>query len=113
MCRVSTPAQDSAAARAEHQGCGRATSSSDSLRAPLAIIRLRSAQRQPCPSRGSLRGMDEFISKMVEKTGISEEQAKQVVEFIKANSHKIPELLQSDAAQSVKDKLPGGLGKLF
>jgi len=57
--------------------------------------------------------MDEFIEQLAARVGISQEQAQQVVEFIKENSHKIPELLGEDTLQSLKDKLPGGLGKLF
>jgi hypothetical protein len=57
--------------------------------------------------------IEEFVSQMAEKVGISEEQAKMVVQFLKDNSDKIPEILGSDAAQAIKDKLPGGLGGLF
>lgn len=58
--------------------------------------------------------MDEFIEQLAAKVGISQEQAQQVVEFLKENAHRIPELLGGDdALQSLKDKLPGGLGKLF
>ncbi len=57
--------------------------------------------------------MDEFIEQLVAKVGISQEQAQQVIELIKENAHRIPELIGSDTLESLKDKLPGGLGKLF
>ncbi|MEM6995490.1 MAG: hypothetical protein AAF721_33580 [Myxococcota bacterium] len=50
---------------------------------------------------------------MAAKVGISEEQATQVIEFLKENADKVPELLGSDALASIKDKLPGGLGGLL
>lgn len=51
--------------------------------------------------------IDEFIGQMAEKVGISEEQAKQVIDFLKENADKVPELLGSDALEGIKDKLGG------
>jgi hypothetical protein len=58
--------------------------------------------------------MDELIQQLVQKVGLDEEKATQVVEFLKENAAKIPEWLgDSGLLESIKDKLPGGLGKLF
>lgn len=57
--------------------------------------------------------IEEFVASMAAKVGISEEQATQVIEFLKENADKVPELLGSDALASIKDKLPGGLGGLL
>ncbi len=51
--------------------------------------------------------IDAFIGQMAEKVGISEEQAKQVIEFLKDNADKVPELLGSDALSGIKEKLGG------
>lgn len=51
--------------------------------------------------------IEQFIAQMAEKVGISEEQAKQVIEFLKENSDKVPELLGSDMVDNIKDKLGG------
>lgn len=53
--------------------------------------------------------MEETIIKgLMDKVGIDRTQAEQVIQFLRDNSDKIPALLGG-----VKDKLPGGLGKLF
>jgi hypothetical protein len=58
--------------------------------------------------------MDELVQQLVHKVGLDESQAQQVVDFLKENASKIPEWLGgSDLLESLKDKLPGGLGKLF
>jgi len=57
--------------------------------------------------------MEDFIEKITAKVGISEDQAKQVYEFLQDHAHKVPEWLDSESVQQIKDKLPGGLGKLF
>ena len=58
--------------------------------------------------------MDEMIQQLVEKVGLDETKAAAVVEFLKENISKVPEWLgSSDVLESLKDKLPGGLGKLF
>ena len=57
--------------------------------------------------------IEQLISQLVARVGISEAQAKQVVDFLTENKGEVVRLLSSDAAQSIKDKLPGGLGKLF
>lgn len=54
--------------------------------------------------------IEQFIAQMAEKVGISEEQAQQVIEFLKENSDKIPELLGSDAVGDIKNKLGGLFG---
>ncbi len=58
--------------------------------------------------------MDEMINGLVAKTGISKEQAEKVVAFLKENATKVPGWLGStDVGQSIKDKLPGGLGGML
>jgi hypothetical protein len=54
--------------------------------------------------------MEDMIQGLVAKVGISKEQAEKVIEFFKENAHRVPELLKSDQAKAVLDKLPGGLG---
>ena len=54
--------------------------------------------------------MDEIIEGLIEKTGISKEQAEAVLTFLKENAPKVTELLGSDAAAGIAEKLPGGLG---
>lgn len=58
--------------------------------------------------------MEELVQQLVQKVGLDETQAASVVEFLKENVTKIPEWLgEGDLLESLKDKLPGGLGKLF
>lgn len=58
--------------------------------------------------------MDELIQQLVSKVGLDEEKATAVVAFLQENASKVPEWLAgSDLLESLKDKLPGGLGKLF
>jgi hypothetical protein len=58
--------------------------------------------------------MEELAQQLVQKVGLDETQAKAVVEFLKENMSKLPEWLgSSDVIENLKDKLPGGLGKLF
>lgn len=58
--------------------------------------------------------MEEFVQQLVAKVGLDEDKARMVVDFVKENAHKIPEWIGgSDVLESLKDKLPGGLGKLF
>lgn len=54
--------------------------------------------------------MEDFISKMVEKVGIDKATAEKVVEFLKDHADDAMELI---GKTGLKDKLPGGLGKLF
>lgn len=54
--------------------------------------------------------MEDFVNKLVEKVGIDKATAEKVVDFLKEHADDALKLLQSS---SVKDKLPGGLGKLF
>ena len=58
--------------------------------------------------------MEEMISGLIEKTGISKEQAEKVVAYLKENASKVPGWLgSSEVGQSIKDKLPGGLGGML
>ena len=54
--------------------------------------------------------MEDFVEKMVEKVGIDKATAEKVIAFLKDHSEDALKFLQSSG---VKDKLPGGLGKLF
>jgi hypothetical protein len=57
-----------------------------------------------------MRAMDEFIAKMSEKVGIDKKTAEKVVDFLKEHADDVAKYVTSSG---VKDKLPGGLGKLF
>ncbi len=58
--------------------------------------------------------MEEMVNGLMEKVGLSEDQAKQVVEFVKENAHKIPEWIgDNEMAKGLADKLPGGIGDMF
>ncbi|MBO6939802.1 MAG: hypothetical protein JJ863_32825 [Deltaproteobacteria bacterium] len=58
--------------------------------------------------------MEEMITGLVKKVGISEDQAKQVIEFLKENAHKVPEWIgQNEMAKDLVDKLPGGIGDML
>lgn len=57
--------------------------------------------------------IEDFVSNMAHKVGITEEQARGVVDFLKENAEKVPQLLGSEGLDAVKDKLPAGLGDLF
>jgi hypothetical protein len=54
--------------------------------------------------------MEELIAKLVDKVGIDRETATRVANFIQEHASEIPGWL---ARSGLKDKLPGGLGKLF
>jgi hypothetical protein len=54
--------------------------------------------------------MDELVAKLTEKVGLDAETAKKVVDFLKEHADEVPGWL---AKAGLKDKLPGGLGKLF
>lgn len=54
--------------------------------------------------------MEDFVNKMVEKVGIDKATAERVIAFLKDHADEALEYLQTSG---VKDKLPGGLGKLF
>ena len=49
--------------------------------------------------------MDEIIEGLIEKTGISKEQAEAVLTFLKENGPKVTELLGSDAVAGVAEGL--------
>lgn len=58
--------------------------------------------------------MEEFLNGLKDKVGLSDEQATQVIEFIKDNADKITEFIPlDDLKDKLADKLPGGLGKLL
>lgn len=54
--------------------------------------------------------MEDFVNKMSEKVGIDKSTAEKVVAFLKEHADDAMKYLQSSG---VKDKLPGGLGKMF
>jgi hypothetical protein len=54
--------------------------------------------------------MEDFVNKMVEKVGIDKATAEKVLAFLKDHSEDALKYLQESG---IKDKLPGGLGKLF
>ena len=54
--------------------------------------------------------MDEFIAKMSEKVGIDKATAEKVVAFLKDHADDVAKYVTESG---LKDKLPGGLGKLF
>lgn len=56
--------------------------------------------------------MDQLIQGLTAKVGLSKEQADQVVAFLKEHADQVPGWLGLDLG-ALKDKLPGGLGKLF
>jgi hypothetical protein len=56
--------------------------------------------------------MDELIQGLINKAGLSEDQSRKVVEFLKQNADKVPGWLGIDL-KSLAGKLPGGLGGMF
>ena len=54
--------------------------------------------------------MEEFVQKMVDKVGIDKDTAMKVIKFLEEHS---TEALQYLEKSGIKDKLPGGIGKLF
>ena len=57
--------------------------------------------------------MDKLLDELTAKVGLDREAAEKVVQFLKDNAHRLPELLGSDAAKGLLNKLPGGLGGIF
>src|SRR4051794_35432612 len=57
--------------------------------------------------------METLIAELTAKVGLDRGTAEKVVGYLKDNAHRLPELLQSDAAKGVMEKLPGGLGGMF
>ena len=58
--------------------------------------------------------MQEMVNGLMKKVGLSEDQAKQVVAYVKENAHKIPEWIgKNDMAKDLAGKLPGGMGDMF
>ncbi len=54
--------------------------------------------------------MEELVAKLTEKVGLDPEMARKVVDFLKEHADEVPGWL---ARAGIKDKLPGGLGKLL
>ena len=54
--------------------------------------------------------MEDFINKMVEKVGIDKATAEKVMAFLKDHAEDALKYIQESG---IKDKLPGGLGKMF
>jgi hypothetical protein len=54
--------------------------------------------------------MEDFVQKMVDKVGIDKATAEKVIEFLKEHATDAIAYLEKSG---IKDKLPGGLGKLF
>lgn len=54
--------------------------------------------------------MEDFVNKMVDKVGIDKDTAHKVLAFLKDHSDEAIKYLQESG---IKDKLPGGIGKLF
>lgn len=54
--------------------------------------------------------MEELVAKLTEKVGLDPAMAKKVVDFLKEHADEVPGWL---AKAGLKDKLPGGLDKLF
>ena len=57
--------------------------------------------------------MDKLLDELTSKVGLDRGTAEKVVQFLKDNAHRLPELLGSDAAKGVMDKLPGGFAGVF
>ncbi|TPV94794.1 MAG: hypothetical protein B7733_13355 [Myxococcales bacterium FL481] len=63
--------------------------------------------------------MEEIIEGLIQKVGLTAEQADAVVEFLKEHADKLPALLSGGGlgavaeATGLADKLPGGLGGLL
>ncbi len=56
--------------------------------------------------------MEEFINGLVEKTGISKEQAEKVIDFLKEHAEDIPKMIgQNEFLHGLAEKLPGGIGE--
>ncbi len=56
--------------------------------------------------------MEELIEGLIAKTGVERATAEKIVDFLKEHADEVPGWLGLDV-NSLKDKLPGGLGKLF
>lgn len=54
--------------------------------------------------------MEDLVAKLTEKVGLDPQMAQKVVDFLKEHADEIPGWL---AKSGLKDKLPGGLGKLL
>lgn len=54
--------------------------------------------------------MEDLIEGLMSKVGLDKDKAEKVVAFLKENASKVPEWI---GESGLKDKLPGGLGKMF
>ncbi len=57
--------------------------------------------------------MDKLLDELTTRVGLDRGTAEKVVQFLKDNAHRLPELLGSDAAKGVMDTFPGGLGGML
>ena len=58
--------------------------------------------------------MEDMITGLIERAGLSREQAERVVDFLRENATKVPGWIGgTNIGQQMADKLPGGLGGLF
>jgi len=57
--------------------------------------------------------MEELLNGLIGKCGLDQEKAEVVINFLKENASKLPEMLGGDTLEGLKDKLPGGLGGLL
>ena len=48
--------------------------------------------------------METLIAELTARVGLDRATAEKIVEYLKANAHRLPELLQSDAAKGVMEK---------
>ncbi len=54
--------------------------------------------------------MDQFIKLLQEKTGLSDEMANQVADFIQEHLHELPQMLGGDIGKNLES---GGIGGLL
>ena len=57
--------------------------------------------------------VDRLLDDWIAKVGLDRGTAEKVAQFLKDYAHRLPELLDSDAAKGMMDKLPGGLGGML
>jgi hypothetical protein len=76
-------------------------------------LRLDGGDLDPTFTPRRINPVDKLIDELTAKVGLDRATAEKVVQFLKDNAHRLPELLQSDAARGVMDKLPGGLGGML
>ena len=57
--------------------------------------------------------MDKLIAELTSRLGLDQATAEKVAQYIKENAHRLPELLPADVVESLKGRLPGGLGGIL